>query len=108
MKLSERIKNSRTVLLDEWSMDELSRDVAKLENELASAKADGIANILKGDMTPEQYHKLASSSFGLEQQAKGVDEVLACRELDGLSQGEILTIMLIAERLRKQANGVSK
>ena len=38
MKLSERIKDSRTDRLDEWSMDELARDVAKLEGELAGQK----------------------------------------------------------------------
>jgi hypothetical protein len=45
MKLSERIKDSRTDRLDEWSMDELSRDVAKLEDQLATAKADGIREV---------------------------------------------------------------
>jgi len=44
----------------------------------------------------------------LEQQAKGIDELLACRELDGFSQGAIDTIILIVNRLRKQANEVGR
>ena len=35
LKLSQKITNRRTDRLDEWSMDELSRDVSKLESEIA-------------------------------------------------------------------------
>jgi len=53
MKLSERIKDSRTDRLDEWSMDELARDVAKLEGELSIAQysitiKDGQIDLLAG------------------------------------------------------------
>jgi len=44
----------------------------------------------------------------LEQQAKGIDELLTCRELDGFSQGSIDTIVLIVDRLRKQANKLTE
>ncbi|GEM_PF-3381698 len=83
---------------------ELDRDadlVMSNSSERLIKQAEQIKNILNGDMTPEQYHKLASSPFAIEQQIKGVMRVMACKELD-LSESDIDTLILMKQQLRKQ------
>lgn len=50
--------------------------------------------------TDQEYARMHSAEFAIEQQLKGITRVLACKELN-LSEGDIDTIILMKEQIRK-------
>ena len=65
MKLSERILDRRTDRLDEWSMDELSRDAAAIEAlnaELLEA-LESMVNMDDMNMAPTDEHIAKAKSL---------------------------------------------
>ncbi len=58
------------------------------------------ANVLR---RPTRESKQALNKFALEKKVEGMQRVLDCRELN-LSQGEVDTIKLMQEQLRKRRN----
>ena len=88
LKLSQKITNRRTDRLDEWSMDELSRDVSKLESEIAELTKErdelkqelttikSMANICSGEideleLTMHQICTIASEALSTQGDSDG-------------------------------------
>jgi len=86
---------------------ELDRDADLVLSQSARRMTELEAQLAKVTVERDAL-KSSLAKRDLEQQAKGIDELLACRELDGFSQGAIDTIALIVNRLRKQSNNIIK
>lgn len=59
-------------------MCELERDISELDSlrtQLAKAN-ERVNNIINGDMTPEDYHKISGSKFVIEKKLKALDDLL--------------------------------
>ncbi len=59
-------------------MCELERDISELDSlrtQLAKAN-ERVNNIINGDMTPEDYHKISGSKFVIEKKLKELDDLL--------------------------------
>ena len=79
----------------ETALESRDKRIAELEAQLKSVLEDNT--------------KLAQvrQAHNLRQQAKGIDWVLACRELN-LSEGEVHTLMDKCNKLRKQADDLGQ
>ena len=74
---------------------------------LLGSAADKIAELEKKLSNAETMGDREQSIHNLEQQAKGVEWVLACRELN-LSEGEVHTLMDKCNQLRNQAKALKE